>query len=158
MRQIKEGIEIAAPLDKVWAVLENFGDVYSWAPYMKSSALIGEQKTGVGTRRRLRHAWGFRLEETVTGWIDGSGFSFDVNRAPWPMKDVREAWVIESYKNLTIIGTSVEYDMHLGSFGSALDKLLVRFIVRREMRAGLRGLKQYLENSSNQYGLLEETG
>lgn len=157
MRQIKEGIEISAPLDRVWAVLENFGDVYSWAPYMRSSALIGEQKTGVGTRRKLRHAWGFRLEETVTGWIDGSGFSFDVNRAPWPMKDVREAWVIEYDSNRTIIGTSVEYDMHLGRLGLALDNLLVRFIVRREMRAGLQGLKRYLENSSKPYGLLEET-
>jgi ligand-binding SRPBCC domain-containing protein len=156
MRQIKEGVEIAVPLDKVWAVLENFGDVSSWAPYMRSSALIGEQQTGVGTRRRLQHAWGFRLEETVTGWIDGSGFSFDVNRAPYPMKDVREAWVIEHEKGRTIIGTSVEYDMHLGILGSVLDRILLRFIVRREMRAGLRGLKDYLERDASQYGLLEE--
>lgn len=157
MRQIKEGVEIAVSLDRVWAVLENFGDVSSWAPYMRSSSLIGEQQTGVGTRRRLRHAWGFRLEETVTGWIDRSGFSFDVNRAPWPMKDVREAWVIEQEKDLTIIGTLVEYDMHLGILGSMLDRILVRFIVRREMRAGLRGLKDYLESDASQYGLAEET-
>lgn len=157
MRQIKEGVEIAVSLDKVWAVLEDFGDVASWAPYMRSSSLIGEQKTGIGTRRRLRHAWGFRLEETVTGWIDGSGFSFDVNRAPYPMKAVREAWVIEHEKGRTIIGTLVEYDMHLGILGRILDRVLVRFIVRREMRAGLRGLKDYLERDASQYGLLEET-
>jgi len=157
MRQIKEGIEIAASLDKVWAALENFGDVSSWAPYMRSSALIGTQKTGVGTRRRLRHAWGFRLEETVTGWIDGSGFSFDVNRAPWPMKAVREAWVIEQERNRTIIGTSVEYDMHLGTVGLLLDRFLVKYIVRREMRAGLRGLKDYLERDASSCGLVEES-
>lgn len=156
MRQIKEGIEIAAPLSLVWAVLENFGDVASWAPYMRRSALVGMQKTGVGTRRRLHHAWGFRLEETVTGWIDGQGFAFDVNRAPYPMKDVREAWVIEYENGRTIIGTSVEYDMHLGQLGSLLDTVLVQYIVRREMRAGLRGLKAYLERDALRCGLTEE--
>jgi len=156
MRQIKEGIEIALPVDIVWAALENFGEVAVWAPYMRRSALIGEQKTGIGTRRRLHHAWGFRLEETVTGWIDGCGFAFDVNRAPYPMKNVREAWVIEHEGDRTIIGTSVEYEMHLGSLGSLLDRVLVQYIVRREMRAGLRGLKAYLEREASQYDLLEE--
>ncbi len=158
MRILKEGIQIGAPLEKVWAVLENFGDVYSWAPYMRSSALIGKQKTGIGTRRKLLHAWGFRLEETVTGWIDGRGFTFDVNRAPWPMKNVREAWVIEHEKGQTIIGTSVEYEMHLGVLGRWLDSLLVQFIVQREMRAGLRGLKDFLEQDASRCGLAEETG
>jgi ligand-binding SRPBCC domain-containing protein len=156
MRQIKEGIEIGVPLDMVWAVLENFGDVASWAPYMRHSALIGEQKTGIGTRRSLRHAWGFRLEETVTSWIDGCGFSFDVNRAPWPLKDVREAWVIEYDNGRTIIGTSVEYAMHVGFLGTWLDTILLRYIVRREMRAGLCGLKDYLERAAGRYRLLEE--
>ena len=156
MRQIKEGITIDVSRDVVWAALENFGDVASWAPYMRRSALIGEKRTGVGTRRRLHHAWGFRLEECVTGWIDGRGFSFDVNRAPYPMKNVREAWVLEQEKGRTIIGTSVEYDMFLGVIGSMLDAILVRFIVRREMRAGLRGLKAFLERQSARCGLLEE--
>jgi ligand-binding SRPBCC domain-containing protein len=156
VRQIKEGIKIAVPRETVWAALEDFGEVSVWAPYMRRSALIGEQKTGVGTRRSLHHAWGFRLEETVTGWIDCRGFSFDVNRAPWPMKNVQEAWVIEHDGDHTVIGTSVEYDMHLGFLGSLLDNILVQYIVRREMRAGLRGLKAYLERGAAQSDLLKE--
>jgi hypothetical protein len=35
--------------------------------------------------------------------------------------------------------------MKLGAIGIFLDWLLVRFVVQREMRAGLRGLKQHLE-------------
>jgi ligand-binding SRPBCC domain-containing protein len=156
VRQIKEGIRIAVPRETVWAALADFGEVSVWAPYMRHSALLGEQKTGVGTRRRLQHAWGFRLEETVTGWIEGRGFSFDVNRAPWPMKDVHEAWVIEHDGHHTIIGTSVEYAMHLGWLGLVLDDWLVQYIVRREMRTGLRGLKDYLEREDTQCGLAKE--
>jgi hypothetical protein len=35
--------------------------------------------------------------------------------------------------------------MKLGPIGKIIDWLLVRFIVKREMRAGLRGLKQFSE-------------
>lgn len=147
MRSIKERIEIGVSLNAVWAILEEFGAVAKWAPYMRHSALIGEQKTGIGTRRKLRHDWGFRLEESVTEWTSGRGFAFDVNRAPYPMKGVRETWLIEHGNGLTTVATTVEYQMHLGWLGSMLDSSLVQHIVRREMRAGLRGLKAFAERA-----------
>ena len=38
--------------------------------------------------------------------------------------------------------------MNLGLLGRLLDWQLVRFIVRREMKAGLRGLSRLLEEQS----------
>ena len=147
MRLVKETIEIRASLDVVWAILENFGDVATWAPYMRHSALIGEQKTGVGTRRKLRHDWGFYIEEAVTEWDTGRGFAFDVIKAPYPMKNVRETWVIEHGNGRTVVASTVEYSMGLDSLGLLLDTALVQHIVRREMRAGLRGLKACAERT-----------
>jgi hypothetical protein len=145
MRLINESVEIETSVDLVWSVLDDFGDVAIWAPYMRHSELIGEQQTGVGTRRKLRHFWGFRLEEVVTEWNDRSGFKFKVNRAPWPMKDVWETWVIQHGNGRTTVASSVEYDMKLWVPGKLLDWILVRHIVRREMRTGLKGLKDYTE-------------
>ena len=135
------------PLQNVWDLLADFGGVSDWAPYMKTSHLIGDIQSGVGMRRGMRHAWGFRFEETVTHWHEGKGFSFDVFRAPFPMKDVRESWVVHHEDGLSTVSTQVTYDMRLGPIGRAIDWLLVRFIVTREMRAGLRGLKQYSERT-----------
>jgi ligand-binding SRPBCC domain-containing protein len=145
MRQVKETIDIGAPLDAVWSILENFGGVAAWAPYMRHSALIGEQKTGVGTRRELRHDWGFHIEEAVTDWDTGRGFAFAVIKAPYPMKGVRETWSIEHWNGLTTVASTVEYAMGLGWIGSVLDASLVQHIVRREMCSGLRGLKAFAE-------------
>jgi hypothetical protein len=39
--------------------------------------------------------------------------------------------------------------MRLGFLGNLVDWMLVRFVVRREMRAGLLGLKKYVESKSN---------
>jgi ligand-binding SRPBCC domain-containing protein len=148
MRLLEERVEIRAPARLVWDVLADFGSVADWAPYMRRSHLIGEQQSGVGTRRGMRHAWGFRFEEAITQWHDSKGFSFDVLQAPFPMTAVKETWVMAPEDGLTVVETQVRYGVHLGFIGTAVDWLLVRFVVRREMRAGLRGLKQYVEQQA----------
>lgn len=145
MRELSEYVEIAAPAGLVWQALADFGDVAAWAPYMRISHLVGDQERGVGTRRAMKHELGFRFEERVTEWREGEGFAFDVLRAPWPMEQVRESWRIEERQGVTRVVTRVQYGMKLGLAGALLDASLVQFIVRREMRSGLRGLKEYLE-------------
>ena len=145
MRALTERIEIEAPQAAVWESLADFGGVSDWAPYMKHSHLIGDISSGVGCRRGMRHAWGFRFEEEVTQWTEDEGYAFDVFRAPYPMKDVKEIWIAGRENGFSTVTTRVKYDMKLGPIGTFLDWLLVRFVVKREMRAGLRGLKQHLE-------------
>lgn len=148
MRLLEERVEIQAPAERVWDVLADFGGVQQWAPYMRTSRLIGEQTSGIGMRRGMRHAWGFRFEEVVTQWHQGKGFAFDVLKAPFPMRDVKEVWVLGSENGSTVVETQVRYGTHLGVLGKLVDWLLVRFVVRREMRAGLGGLKQYSEREA----------
>ena len=66
-------------------------------------------------------------------------------RAPWPMHRVHESWALTARDGITQVTTCVDYGMKLGPAGALLDWSLVRFIVRREMRSGLRGLKEYIE-------------
>jgi hypothetical protein len=146
MRKILESIEITAPLQLVWEALRDFGDVAAWAPYMRFSHLVGEQETGVGTRRAMQHEFGFRFEEEVTAWLEHEGYDFDVFRAPWPLKNVKESWRMETAgPGLVRVTTRVEYETRLAPVGTLLDAALVRFVVRREMRSGVRGLKAYVE-------------
>jgi ligand-binding SRPBCC domain-containing protein len=147
MRTLTVSQKINAAHESVWTALEDFGDVAAWAPYMRLSHLVGEQESGVGTRRAMQHELGFRFEEEVTAWTDGEGFEFDVLKAPWPMMAVRESWNICQEDDCIDVTTRVEYGMKLGPLGALLDWVLVRFIVLREMRSGVRGLKEYVERS-----------
>jgi len=61
------------------------------------------------------------------------------------MTDVRESWQVVNGDGQVSVTTIVEYDMHLGPLGAALDAAIVSHLVRREMRGGLRGLKRYAE-------------
>ena len=57
-----------------------------------------------------------------------------------------ESWRIEAVDNGVQVTTRVEYDMKLGPAGRLLDAALVRFIVLREMRSGVLGLKAHVEH------------
>ena len=154
MRVLTEQTSIQAQDEELWSVMADFGGVYKWAPYMHKSALVGCQMTGVGTCRFLRHVWGFILEEVVTEWTEGKGFSFDVYRAPYPMKNVHESWIAGRENGHATVLTRVNYEMRLGLLGRLLDWILVRHVVQREMRTGLLGLKEYVEKEAEKTGAL----
>ena len=144
MHKLEEEIVAEVSPQAVWKVLEQFGNVDQWAPGMHSSSLSGEQASGVGTRRVMRHRWGFRIEEEVTRWADGQGMSFVLIKAPFPMQNVHETWDIEEQNGATRIVTTVTYEMGVGVLGALLDQLLVRFVVAREMRHGLKALIAFI--------------
>lgn len=148
MRLLEERIEIDAPVELVWELLADFGGVARWADSMRASNILGHQATGVGARRAMRHALGFQFQEVITQWHEGKGYSFDVIKAPYPMTDVKETWVLGGDRERSVVETQVRYGMKLGAVGSLLDGALVRFIVRREMRAGLAGLRRLAERAA----------
>ena len=152
MRTITLSGTIKASHKDVWTALADFGDVAAWAPYMRISHIVGSRETGVGTRRAMQHELGFRFEELVTSWTEGEGFEFDVLKAPWPMTEVSESWRLDGDGGSVRVTTTVRYAMKLGPLGALLDTLLVRFVVKREMRSGVRGLKEYLERTASNGG------
>ena len=124
MRTLEDQIQINAPHSVVWGLLSDFSGVATWAPYLRNSSPVGDVESGVGAYRVMRHFWGFRLEESVVEWDDGSGFEFDVVRVPFPIKDVREAWRIEDAEDHVVVATRVEYEAHvLSRYGDYLPVL-----------------------------------
>lgn len=144
--RLEERIEISSSPDAVWQVLRNFGSAALWAPGVVTSLSNGDRTAETGARRVLRHLWGFQLEEVVTAWDEGRGYSFIVVKAPFPLRNVRETWAIDTGSRDARVSTAVEYEMGLGPIGNITDRVLMRHLIRREMRLGLAGLKRYVES------------
>lgn len=142
---LEQQLTIDAPPGAVWRVLREFGDVAEWAPYLRESREAGGPPVGCGSSRQLRHQWGFRLSETVTEWHEGESFVFDVFGVPFPLVEVCEAWVVSPSKNGSLVIQRVSYRVRLGLLGTIMDRALISSLIRREMRAGLRGLKRFVE-------------
>lgn len=147
MRKLVETIGIKTTQQAVWDVMADFGNAATWAPGMRRSGLWGKVKGGVGMQRIMQHTWGFVIEEVVTQWTEGAGYSFKLVKAPFPMCDVCETWVLNDDDSQTVLKITVSYDMRLGFIGALLDVVLVRFLVAREMRLGICGLKHHVEKT-----------
>ncbi len=149
MPTLEQQLDIYARPAVVWSVLRDFGDVDKWAPYMRRSRATGSAKSGPGSSRVLHHFWGFRLVETATEWSEGKGFAFEVLGVPFPLADVHETWEVGPSPNSATVTTRVRYRVRLGKLGELIDRAIIRFLVRREMQSGLRGLKQYVESGTH---------
>lgn len=147
-RKLREETAIESSPVAVWEVLRAFGDVAQWAPGIAWSRCLDDRADGIGARRLMRHRWGFRLEEVVTTWDEGRSFTFLVKRAPFPLNFVLETWTVGESGGRARVETIVEYNTHIGVLGRLIDGVLVRHLIRREMRLGLAGLRNWLAQSA----------
>ncbi|MBD2859159.1 SRPBCC family protein [Spongiibacter sp. KMU-158] len=85
MIEVHVSREVDAPLEKVWALMANFGDL-SWAPGIERLEVIGE---GIGMIRRVYMPGMEPIDEVLTGMFpEENRLSYDIPRGlPMPMTD-----------------------------------------------------------------------
>ena len=135
MNTIKVQTVINAPAEEVWNVLEDFGGVHKWAPSVTNSYSISENNSGPEAARHCDVDGFGSIEEYVTEWREGSGFTFRVSGVG-PIREAFSKWTAEpspSDKGKTIVTTAVEYSTRFGLIGSAMNLL----IMRRKLQQGI---------------------
>lgn len=83
------------PAEKVWAAVEDPGDVYKFHPRVKTSPLInGQTGGGVGSGRVCHFYNGGSIKETVTDQVDGKSVTL-LLEGSLPMSYVYAVMTIE---------------------------------------------------------------
>ncbi|MDB5998692.1 MAG: hypothetical protein JWP52_391 [Rhizobacter sp.] len=72
--------EIAAPIDAVWALLRDFGDIRGWS---FGTTLEGVEGSGVGSIRRMQTPGGLFVERCEALDDAGHSFSYAILESPW---------------------------------------------------------------------------
>ncbi len=71
MGEISRKVKINSPVEQVWEVVAQFGDIYKFSPGVPNSHLTSEQSGGVGATRHCDLAMaGASIEERVIGWTE----------------------------------------------------------------------------------------
>ena len=68
MANFMRRVRIDASVEKVWAVLADFGGVSKWAPTITESRSLTEANGGVGARRTCTHVKMVVIEEVIVEW------------------------------------------------------------------------------------------
>lgn len=149
MSVLKYGVVIDADKDKVWEVLADFGAVSNWAPTITESATVGAANQGVGAVRTCKHVKMGKLQETIVSWTESEAYSYDVTFGlPFPMKTLRNHWSVREQGASTEVKLHQEFSTKLGPLGSLMESMMLKRLMRKEMRLALAGLKYHIETGS----------
>lgn len=135
---------LAVPHHRVWAALADLGSHPGWMKDARSVVFVGDRRSGVGTRMRVRTVIGpIRLvdEMEVTGWEEGRSI------------EVAHTGLVTGRGRLSAIpdrdGTLVEWSESLSFpwwLGGALTAWLATGILTAVWRGNLRRLEERLSS------------
>lgn len=83
---VVEKVTINAPTTKVWAKVNNFGDLGAWHPAVAKTEIIGGTNNQKGAVRLLTLGDGGTIKETLTGYNDANmTYSYVINEGVLPV-------------------------------------------------------------------------
>ena len=124
--EVKSEVIINGSTVAVWDVLKEFGSVSDWAPAVSKSYYLDSQTSGVGTGRHCDIDGFGSIDEIVTDWQEGVGFTYSVTPLG-PLAKSNSSWHLTRISDQrTKLQVSFSYDLRFGMLGRILHKLVMR--------------------------------
>jgi len=139
-------ININAPKNEVWAVLEDFNDVYLWAPGVSKSHALGNKRQEVGAARYCKLVDFGEIDEVITEWNQGEGFTYTVS-ALGPLNNAVSRWTLTKVNaNTTQLEVELAYDIRFGLFGKMMHALVMQKKLQTSLPQTLQDFKNHMES------------
>jgi ribosome-associated toxin RatA of RatAB toxin-antitoxin module len=143
---LNKNLTINAPLDKVWSILADFNDVYTWAPSVAHSYSLNQKYQQIGAARHCEIKGFGAIEEVVTQWQEKSGFTYTVSDLG-PLTGARSRWAITQISELeTKIDVELAYNLKFSIIGKLLHSLLMKSKLADGLNSTLLALKTRAES------------
>lgn len=149
-REVTSQVIIDMPCAKAWEIMQDFTVPHKYVPGLLKTQMHTEQKKGVGASRRVFKKM-MALDETVTEWNEGQGFTIRLHDGdkPKPFPDAYFIYRIEpSGNDKTRFTATMGYRFPLGAFGQLIDNLIVSRIVQGEINSVALAVKHYYETGT----------
>ena len=126
MTTIQHDVRAACPPERLWELLSDLEAVQRYNPGVRSAAIEGPQRSGVGARRSCELAPRGRVVERVTHWEPGRAVGLEVAESDWPIHFMRWVTRVEPIGGGTRLTQSLEYQVKFGPLGWLLDRLVMK--------------------------------
>ena len=142
-------IDIDASQKKSWEVLEDFNNVYTWAPGVTESHGIGKGDKQIGAGRHCKLDGFGEIDEYITHWQEGTGFVYDVSPLG-PLHNALSSWwltpIDETSTRLEVV---FSYNIRFGLFGRIMHKLIMRGKLEKSLPETLQSVKKRIETGAS---------
>ena len=142
-----KAIDIRMPVDKVWPILADFGNICHGHPAVQTSRVTSAQTSGVGATRHCDFTvMGGSAEERVTEWVEGQTVTvevYELRKMPG-LKTVTLRLDIKPNGVASVLTATMTYSMQNGFF-DILNTLVMKSMNARLLKGILAGHKKYIE-------------
>ena len=137
---------IEAPIDEVWEVLADFGNISKWNPGVTKSYLTGDQSGDVGATRHCDLEPLGAVKERIKGWVPDSELVIEIYEAKaLPMKRGQAIFRVTEAGSATEVTVAYSYTPTL--VGRVMGDMGKRAFVKGFERL-LGGLDEYVTDGA----------
>lgn len=133
---------IGAPIDTVWDVLDDFGDIQRWSPGVSASALTSERPVAQGTTRHCDFSPFGAVNERIDAYVPKERMTVNIFETfKLPLSDAVADFNIAPDDDATEL--TLHYHYTLNRLGR-----LAKGTTDKQMRKGITGLVDGLQKES----------
>lgn len=123
---------INLPVAQAWEKLQDLSLAHHYVPGIIDTQITTPQKQGVGASRKVYQSKTSALEETVTDWREGEGFTIRLHKGAKdaPFKNAFFRYDLQEVEGgQTQLTTTMGYTPPLGAVGRGMDRLFLNKII-----------------------------
>jgi uncharacterized protein YndB with AHSA1/START domain len=145
MTTIHHEVRANCPPERVWELLSDLEAVERYNPGVRSAAVQGNQRKGVGAERSCELEPGGRVVERVTHWEDGRAVGLEVVESDWPIHYMRWVTRVDRAGGGSVITQELDYAVKFGPLGWLMDQLMMRRKLTRTLDSVFKSLVDHAE-------------
>jgi len=142
MYQVNISRRINTHKDKVWNIVDDFSSIHKYHPGVKKTVIVGNQNIGLGSQRICHFYDGSTLKETITEYIEGESYTFELSEYNFPFK--------RAFAKITLTPIGSDHCEVIFTFNfipkfGLIGRLLATIILKRKLKGVFRDLLLGLE-------------
>lgn len=149
LQQARVQVQADLPVAEAWQLLSDFSLAHNYVPGLTRTEIVSAQTSGVGAHRRVYDADGDYLEETITAWEQGRGFTIRLHDGDAPMAPFEQVFfdyrLDAAGRDSTDITLSLRFAMPWGGPGAWLGGTVIRPAMESELVQVAAGMKAFYE-------------
>ncbi|MDX1694131.1 MAG: SRPBCC family protein [Ketobacteraceae bacterium] len=133
---------------EAWQRLRDLSLAHYYVPGLVKTEITTERREGPGVSRRVYQSATRYLEETVTQWDEGNGFTIRLHKGEKdaPFRDAFFRYELKDAGNgKTRLITTMGYTPPLGGVGRVLDKWILNRVISKVIRDVALSMKLFYE-------------
>lgn len=142
LSKLKAEINVDVSVENLWKIVSDYEHPSYWSPYIDSAVITSSVDSGVGATRTCTIPGFGDVEETISDWSDGVGFSINVE-ASGPLESARSTISVQPSVTGAVALYETEYSLREDLTDE--EKASTDGYLRTVIAGSLLGLKHFAE-------------